>query len=156
MEDDGDGFSVGVRDFFDVYLFLFQGLYSDVSVGCIQGMEYCWEYSSEYACVWVDDVCEVLVVDCCVDFLDDGAFDKVSEVEFLHILIVLADGVLNLILCCIVYLRRGYWMHFGAIKYCCRVDAGVGSCGCDESKVALVTSPEAAWDGSTIGADLFL
>ena len=47
-------------------------------------------------------------------------------------------------------------MRCGAIEYCCRVDAGVGSCGCDESKVALVTSPEAAWDGLTIGANLFL
>ena len=47
-------------------------------------------------------------------------------------------------------------MRCGAIKYCCRVDAGVGSFVCDESEVALVTSPEAAWDGSTIGADFFL
>ena len=47
-------------------------------------------------------------------------------------------------------------MRCGAIEYCCRVDAGVGSCGCDKSKVALVTSPQDAWDGSTIGADLFL
>ena len=47
-------------------------------------------------------------------------------------------------------------MRCGAIGYCCRVDSGVGSCGCDDSKVALVTSPEAAWDGLTIGADFFL
>ena len=46
-------------------------------------------------------------------------------------------------------------MCCGAIKYCCRVDAGVGSCGCDEFKVALVTSPQAASDRLTIGADLF-
>ena len=88
--------------------------------------------------------------------LDDGELNKVAEVEFAHILILLADGVLNMILCCTVYLRRGYWMCCGAIKYCCRVDAGVGSCGCDESEVALVTSPEAAWDGSTIRTDFFL
>ena len=87
--------------------------------------------------------------------LDDGAFEEVAKVEFTHILIVLTNGVLNLILCCTVYLRRGYWMRCGAIEYCCRVDAGVGSCGCDESKVALVTSPEAASDRLTIGADLF-
>ena len=66
---------------------------------------------------------------------------RLKKVEFTHILIILTNGVLNLILCCTVYLRRGYWMCCGAIKYCCRVDAGVGSCGCDESKVALVTSP---------------
>ena len=71
-------------------------------------MEYCWDCSGEYSFVWFDDVCEVLVVECCVGFLDDGAFDKVAEVEFAHIFIVLADGVLNLILCCTVYLRRGY------------------------------------------------
>ena len=47
-------------------------------------------------------------------------------------------------------------MCCGVIKYCCRVDAGVGSCGCDKSKVALVTSPQDAWDGLTIGADLLL
>ena len=87
--------------------------------------------------------------------LDDGAFDKVAEVEFAHILIVLADGVLNLILHCTVYLGRGCWMRCGAIKYCFRVDAGVGRCGCDDPNVTLVTFPEAAWDGSTIGADLF-
>ena len=74
-------------------------------------------------------------------FLDDGVFDEVSDVEFAHILIVLGDGVLNMILCCTVYLRRGYWMRCGAIEYCCRVDAGVGSCGCDGSEVALVTPP---------------
>ena len=33
---------------------------------------------------------------------------------------------------------------------------GIGGCGRNESEVALVTSPEAAWDRSTIGADLFL
>ena len=88
--------------------------------------------------------------------LDDGAFDEIAEVELAHILIVLADGVLNMILCCTVYLRRGYWMCCGAIEYCCRVDAGVVSCGCDKYKVALVTSPEAVWGGSTIGKDLFL
>ena len=82
-------------------------------------------------------------------------FDEVAEVELVHILIVLADGVLDLILCCTVYLRRGYWMRCGAIKYCFRVGTGVGSCGCDESEVALVNSPEAACDGSTIGADFF-
>ena len=119
-------------------------------------MEDCWDCSSEDACVWVDEVCEVLVVDCCVDFLDDGAFNKVAEVEFAHILIVLADGVLNLVLCCAVYLGRGYWMRCGAIKYCCWVYVGVCGCGRDESEVALVTSPEAAWDGSAIGADFFL
>ena len=81
-------------------------------------MEYCWDCSGEDACVWVDEVCEVLVVDFCVDFLDDDAFNKVAEVEFAHILIVLADGVLNLVLCCAVYLGRGYWMRCGAIKYC--------------------------------------
>ena len=119
-------------------------------------MEDCWDCSSEDACVWVDEVCEVLVVDCCVDFLDDGAFNKVAEVEFAHILIVLAGGVLNLVLCCAVYWCRGYWMRCGAIKYCCSADAGVGGCGRDESKVALVTSPEPASERLTIGADLFL
>ena len=88
-------------------------------------MEYCWYCSGEDACVWVDEVCEVLVVDLCVDLLDDGAFNKVAEVEFAHILIVLVDGVLNLILCCTVYLRMGYWLRCGAIEYCCRVDVGV-------------------------------
>ena len=88
--------------------------------------------------------------------MDDGALEEVAEVEFAHILIVLADGVLNMILRCTVYLRRGCWMRCGAIKYCDRVDAGVGGCGCDDPKVNLVTSPEAAWDGSNIGADLFL
>ena len=88
--------------------------------------------------------------------LDDGAFDKVAEVEFAHILIVLADGVLNLILCCTVYFGRGLWMRCGAIEYCFRVDAGVGRCGCENPKVTLDTSPEAAWDGSTIGSDFFL
>ena len=47
-------------------------------------------------------------------------------------------------------------MRCGTIKYFCGVDAGVGICGCDDSKVTLVTSSEAAWDGSTIGADLLL
>ena len=47
-------------------------------------------------------------------------------------------------------------MRCGAIKYFCQVDADVGGCGNDESEVALVTSPEAAWDRSTIGADFFL
>ena len=108
MEDDGDGLGVGVRDVFDIYFFMYQGLCRDVSVGRKQGMEYCWDCSGEDACVWVDEVCEVLVVDCCVDLLDDGAFDEVAEVEFAHILIVLMDGVLNLILCCTVSLRRGY------------------------------------------------
>ena len=88
--------------------------------------------------------------------LDDSALDEVAEVEFAQILIVLADGVLNLILCCTVYLRRGCWMRCGAIKCCFRVDAGVGRCGYDNPKVTLVTYPKAAWDGSTIGADLFL
>ena len=156
MEDDGDGFDVGVRDVFDVCFFLCQGLCSDVSVGCTHGMEYCWDCSVENARAWVDEVCEVLAVDCCVDLLYDGAFDDVVEIEFAHILIVLVDVVLNLILCCTVYLRRGYWIRCGEIEYCCRVDTGVGSCGCDESKVALVTSPEAAWNGWTIGADFFL
>ena len=119
-------------------------------------MEDCWDCSGEDACVRVDEVCELLIVEFCVDLLDDGTFNKVVEVEFALILIVLADGVLNLVLCCAVYLGRGYWMRCGAIKYCCWVDVGVGGCGRDESKVALVTSPEAAWDGSTIGADLFL
>ena len=119
-------------------------------------MEDCWDCSGEDACVWVNEVCEVLVVDCCVDLLDDGAFNNVAEVEFAHILIVLADGVLNLVLCCAVYLGRGYWMRFRAIQYCCWVDADVGGCGHDDSEVALVTSPEAAWDRLTIGADLFL
>ena len=63
---------------------------------------------------------------------------------------------MNIILCCTVYLRKGYWMRCGAIKYCYRVDAGVGRCGCDEYKVTLVTSSEAAWDGLTIDADFFL
>ena len=80
-------------------------------------MEDFWDCSGEDACVWVDEVYEVLVVDRCVDFLDDSAFNKVAEVEFAHILIVLADGVLNLVLCCAVYLGRGYWMRCGAIKY---------------------------------------
>ena len=119
-------------------------------------MEYFWDCSGEDACVWVDEVCEVLVVDFCVDFLDDGAFNKVVEVEFAHILIVLADGVLNLVLRCTVYLRRGCWMRCGEIEYYFRVDAGVGRRGCENTKVNLVTSPEAAWDGSTIGADFFL
>ena len=119
-------------------------------------MEYCWYCSDENACVWVDEVCEVLVVDCCVDLLDDGAFNKVAEVEFAHIIIVLADGVLNLVLGCAVYLERGYRMRCGAIKDCCWVDAGVGGCGRDESEVALVTFHEAAWDGLTIVADFFL
>ena len=88
--------------------------------------------------------------------MDDGAFDEVAEIEFAHIFIVLADGVLNLVLRCTVYLRKGCWMRCGAIKYCFRVDAGVGRCGCDKTKVTLVTSPEAAWDGLTIGADFFL
>ena len=47
-------------------------------------------------------------------------------------------------------------MRRGAIKYCCWVDVGVSGCGHDESEVALVTSPKAAWYGSNIGADLFL
>ena len=63
MEDDGDGFVVGIRDVFDVYFFLFQGLCSDVSVGCKQGMDYCWDCSGEDDCVWVDEVFEVLVFD---------------------------------------------------------------------------------------------
>ena len=46
-------------------------------------------------------------------------------------------------------------MRCGAIKYCCWVDVGISVCGRDDSEVALVTYPEAAWDGSTIGADLF-
>ena len=49
--------------FFDIYFFLCQGLCSDVSVGCEQSMEYCWNCSGEDACVWVDWVYEVLVVD---------------------------------------------------------------------------------------------
>ena len=89
----------------------------DVSVGCKQVMEDCWDCSKEDACVWFNKFCEVLVVDCCVDLLDDGTFNKVTEVEFVHVLIVLADGVLNLVLCCAVYLGRGYWMRCGAIKY---------------------------------------
>ena len=47
-------------------------------------------------------------------------------------------------------------MRCGEIKYCCWVDVDVGGCGRDESEVTLVTSPEAAWDGSTISADFFL
>ena len=47
-------------------------------------------------------------------------------------------------------------MRCGVIEYCCRVDSGLGRCGCDKSKVTLVASYEAAWDGSTIGADFFL
>ena len=47
-------------------------------------------------------------------------------------------------------------MRCREIEYCCRVDAGLGRCVCDKSKVTLVASSEAAWDGSTIGADLFL
>ena len=82
-------------------------------------MEDFWDCSGEDACVGVNEVCEVLVVECCVDLLDAGAFNKVAEVEFAHILIVLADGVLNLVLCCAVYLGRGYWMRCGAIKYFC-------------------------------------
>ena len=119
-------------------------------------MEYCWDCSGEDACVWVNEVCKVLVIDCCIYFLDDGAFDDVAEVESMHILIVLADGVLNLVLCCAVYLGMGYWVRCGAIKYYCWVDVGISVCGRDDSEVALVTYPEAAWDGSTIGADLFL
>ena len=119
-------------------------------------MEDCWDCSSEDSCVVVNEVCEVLAVECCVDLLDDGAFNKVSEVEFSYIFIVLADGVLNLVLCCTVYVWEGYWIHCGEIKYFCWVEALVGGCGHDESKVALVTSPEAAWDRSTIGTDFFL
>ena len=76
--------------------------------------------------------------------MDEGAFNKVAEVEFARILIVLADGVLNLVLCCALYLGRGYWMRCGAVKYRCWVDAGVGGCGRYESEVASVTYPEAA------------
>ena len=47
-------------------------------------------------------------------------------------------------------------MRCGAIGYCCRVDSGIGSCVCDDSEVALVTYPEYACDGLTIGADFFL
>ena len=119
-------------------------------------MEDCWDCSGEDTCVWVDEVCKVLVVDFCVDLLDDGAFNKVAEVEFAHILIVLADGVLDLVLCCAVYLGGGYWMCCGEIKDCCWVDAGIGGCGSDKSEVALVTSPKAAWDRLTIGTDFFL
>ena len=43
-------------------------------------MEDCWDCSGEDACVWVGEVYEVLVVDCCVDLLDDSAFNKVAEV----------------------------------------------------------------------------
>ena len=119
-------------------------------------MEYCWDCAGEDACVWVDKVYEVLVVDGCVDFLDDGAFDEVAEVEFAHILIILGDGVLYLVLRCTVYFRRGCWMRCGAIEYYFRVNVGVGRCGCDDPNVTLVTYPKAAWDGLTIGADLFL
>ena len=55
-------------------------------------MDYCWDCSGEDACVCFDEVYEVLVVDCCVDLLDDGVFEEVAKVEFTHILIVLADG----------------------------------------------------------------
>ena len=51
VEDDGDGFGVSVRDFFYIFFFLCLGLCSDVSVGCEQGMEYCWDCSGEDACV---------------------------------------------------------------------------------------------------------
>ena len=47
-------------------------------------------------------------------------------------------------------------MRFRAIKCCCWVDAGVGGCVRENSEVALVTYPEAAWYGSTIGADFFM
>ena len=47
-------------------------------------------------------------------------------------------------------------MRCPAIEYCFRVDAGISRCGCDEPKATLVTSPEAAWDGLTIGADFFV
>ena len=71
-------------------------------------MEYCWDCFDDDACVCFDEVYEELVVDCCIDLLDDGVFEEVEKVEFTHILIILTNGVLNLILCCTVYLRRGY------------------------------------------------
>ena len=88
--------------------------------------------------------------------MDDSAFDKVAKDDLAHIIIVFVDGVLNLILCRAVYLGRRCWMCCGVIKYCCWVDMSVGGCGRDESEVALVTSFEAAWDRSAIGADFFL
>ena len=54
MEDDGDGLGVSVNDFLDVFFFMCQGLCSDVSVGCEQRMEYCYNCSGENACVWDD------------------------------------------------------------------------------------------------------
>ena len=48
------------------------------------------------------------IIDSCVDFLDDGTFDEVAEVEFAYILMVLADGVLDLVFCVSLNVGRRY------------------------------------------------
>ena len=156
MEDGGDMLGMSVENIFNVKFILCKLLGNDVSIGVKNSLQDDWDGAGEDVSIWVDEVGKVCIIDSCVDFLDDGTLDEVAEVEFAYILMVLADGVIDLVFFVSSSVGRRYWMSSQAVK--CGRGVNTVVCGdvCNNTNMSQVTSSEAAWDRLTVCMDLFL
>ena len=99
-------------------------------------MQDCGDGAGEDSSIYVDEVGKVCIIGSCVDLMDDGTFDEVADVELAYIIMVLADGVLDMVLCVSLNVGGQCWLISQAVG--CGRGVNMGICGnrCNKTKMS--------------------